>query len=164
MKLFEKYKGFLTKLLLTFVIFSIGFAFGKHSVKQKTALDQGKSVVSENQTGDSLVRLYYMHAMFRCVTCNSIEEMAKKLTEREFAAELESKEIIWEEVNFQENQALAEKFDVHASCIVVAVIKNGKIDSFERLDEVWTLLEKPEEFKSYVRTAIKKALTQLKGF
>jgi hypothetical protein len=104
-----------------------------------------------------------MHAMFRCITCNKIEARARQLTKDEFANELSNKILAWEEVNFQENEVLAEKFDIHASCIVVAVVKNGKVESYERLDEVWTLLEKPEEFKNYVRTAIIKALAQLKG-
>jgi hypothetical protein len=162
MKNFEKGKEMLRKILLTFVIFSIGFAFGKHSMPDKVDKAQ-KAPVTTGQTGESLVRLYYMHAMFRCITCNKIEEQALQLTKDEFANQLSNKILAWEEVNFQENEVLAEKFDVHASCIVVAVVKNGKIESFERLDDVWTLLEKPEEFKAYVRTAINKALVQLKG-
>lgn len=102
-----------------------------------------------------------MHAMFRCVTCNSIEEQARKLTEKEFSAELANKKLEWVEVNFQQDKAMAEKFDVVASCVVVAVVKSGQIKSFERLDQVWTLLEKPEEFNSYIRDAIKKAFEKI---
>lgn len=162
MKLFENYKEHLTKILLVFVIFSIGFAFGKHSVTgRKDSPDQGKAVNQLSSPDESLVRLYYMHAMFRCVTCNSIEEQARKLTEKEFSAELANKKLEWVEVNFQQDKAMAEKFDVVASCVVVAVVKSGQIESSERLDQVWTLLEKPEEFNSYIRSAIKKAFEKI---
>lgn len=162
-KIFERYKDHLTRILLAFVIFSVGFAFGKHSVKAPNA-DSGQvpsTVQNASPTGENLVRLYYMHAMFRCVTCNSIEAQARKLTETEFSAELAAKKIVWEDVNFQQNKQLATKFDVVSSCIVAAVEKNGQIDSFERLDQVWTLLEKPDEFNAYVRTAIKRALSNI---
>lgn len=162
-KIFERYKDHLTRILLAFVIFSVGYAFGKHSVKA-TNSDSGQmpsQIQNTSPAGENFVRLYYMHAMFRCVTCNSIEAQARKLTETEFSAELADKKIVWEEVNFQQNQQLATKFDVVSSCIVVAVEKNGHIESFERLDQVWTLLEKPDEFNAYIRTAIKKALSNI---
>ena len=102
-----------------------------------------------------------MHAMFRCVTCNSIEEKAKQLADAEFAKEVANRQIIWEDVNFSENKGLAEKFDVVSSCIVVAVVNGQETLSFERLDEVWTLLEKPDEFNAYLREAIKRGLSKI---
>lgn len=162
-KKFEHYKGHIRRLLLVFVIFSIGFTFGKHSINTKnTNAAPSKTTSQASATdGESLVKLYYMHAMFRCVTCNKIEEQAQKLTKSEFSDQLSSRKIEWVEVNFQENHALATKFDVVSSCVVVAVVKNGHIESFERLDKVWTLLDKQDEFNAYIRTAIQKALEQI---
>ncbi len=162
-RILERYKDFLTRFLLVFVIFSVGFAFGRHSEKIRNA-DSGKIQTLTQTAGKEekgMVRLYYMHAMFRCVTCNSIEERAKKLTEIEFANELSSGIMAWEEVNFQQNQPLAAKFDVSSSCVVVAVIRNGQIESFERLDQLWSLLEKHEEFDSCIRTAVKNAIEKI---
>ena len=162
-KIFARYKEHLTKTLLVFVIFSIGFAFGKHSVKTGNSTSKPSDTLAQTNlaTADSQVKLYYMHAMFRCVTCNSIEERAKNLTKNKFADEMASRKIVWEDVNFQQNQTLAGKFDVVSSCVVVAVVKNGQIDSFERLDQVWTLIEKPDEFDNYINAAIKKALSRI---
>lgn len=163
MNFLGRYKEHLTRILLVFVIFSVGFAFGKHSVKIKAPkAGQSKGVEQVSSPGgDSMVRLYYMHATFRCVTCNSIEQQAKNLTEKEFANELSTRKIVWEEVNFQQNPALAAKFDVISSSIVVALIKDGQTVSFERLDQLYTLIETPDEFNAYVRAAINKALEQL---
>ncbi|MEW6712291.1 MAG: nitrophenyl compound nitroreductase subunit ArsF family protein [Candidatus Riflebacteria bacterium] len=162
-RILERYKDFLTRFLLVFVIFSVGFAFGKHSEKKRSA-DAGQIQAltrTASKEDKGIVRLYYMHAMFRCVTCNSIEERAKRLTEIEFANELSSGIMAWEEINFQQNQPLAAKFDVVSSCVVVAVVKNGEIQSFERLDQLWSLLEKQEEFDSCIRTAVKCALEKI---
>lgn len=162
MKFFENGKQFLTRALLIFVIFSVGFAFGKHSEKMRSGKNSGINQASEHEmTGETRVRLYYLHAMFRCITCNSIQEKAVKLTESEFSSDLAAKRLEWVEVNFQEDRAIAEKFDVFASGIVVAVVRADKVVSFERLDEVWNLLENDEKFNAYLRVAIKNALEKI---
>ncbi|NCB39486.1 MAG: hypothetical protein EOM80_12040 [Erysipelotrichia bacterium] len=164
MQLNEKYKKLLTNLLLAFVLVSIGFALGKHSVINKTI---SSNVVAASNGGttsaERLVKIFYMHATFRCVTCNSIESRAKQLVERDFAGAWANKKILWEEVNFQINEALAKKFDVAASCVVVAVVQGDEILEFNRLDDVWPLLEKPAEFDVYVSDAVKKALGKING-
>ncbi len=104
-----------------------------------------------------------MHSTFRCVTCNDVEARTRELIDKEFAELKQSQKLLWEDVNFQENEALAKQFDVVASSIVVAVIDNGQIVDFVRLDDTWTLLEKPEEFKAYVRNAINNALSKISG-
>lgn len=153
------YKRCFVNVLIFFVVFSIGFSFGKHSERSREKANNKDS--GELHSENSFVKLYYMHAMFRCVTCNSIEEKAKQLADAEFAKELANRQIIWEDVNFSENKGLAEKFDVVSSCIVVAVVNGQETLSFERLDEVWTLLEKPDEFNAYLREAIKRGLSKI---
>lgn len=149
----------ITNLLLAFVLVSIGFALGKHSVKD----NNHSSPPTLNTTAEPFVKIYYMHATFRCVTCNSIEARARQLIEREFSEAWSQKKISWEEVNFQENEQLAKKFDVVASCVVVAVVRGGEILDFQRLDQVWPLLDKPAEFDEYVRAAVSKAITASEG-
>ncbi|HNX76828.1 MAG TPA: nitrophenyl compound nitroreductase subunit ArsF family protein [Candidatus Rifleibacterium sp.] len=164
MQLSEKNKRLITNLLLAFVLISIGFALGKHSVASKN-LD-GNMVAASNGgaiSSDRLVKIFYMHATFRCVTCNSIESRAKQLVERDFADAWASKKILWEAVNFQINEALAKKFDVAASCVVVTIVQGDEILEFNRLDDVWPLLEKPAEFDAYVSDAVRKALAKING-
>jgi hypothetical protein len=95
-----------------------------------------------------------MHATIRCVTCNRIEDMAAGLVNEVFADEKEAGKVIWKEVNYQENTELAREFDVVASCIVVARSVDGQIVDFRRLDDVWTLAGKPDQFNQYVAEAI----------
>lgn len=155
----EKVKKLITNLLLAFVLISIGFSLGKHSVNGAVIAASNGSAVA----GEKYVKIFYMHATFRCVTCNSIESKAKQLVERDFSAAYTTKKIVWEAINFQENETLARKFDVVASCIVVAVVQGDDILEFKRLDDVWPLLDKPAEFDAYIANAIKLALDKVNG-
>lgn len=140
-------------LLLIFVLVSIGFAFGKYSVTKSQPI-----LPLVVQTAET-VNVYYMHATFRCVTCNTIEKMTKQLLESKYKKQMQEKVILFVDVNFQENEALAKQFGVISSCVVVARIKDGKTTGFERLDKVWELMSKPDEFNTYVSSAINNQLT-----
>ena len=144
----------LKNILLAFVLISIGFSLGKHYSGKKTA-------VSEDAK-KSLVRVYYMHATLRCSTCNSIEKMTKQLLKEKYSQEMLDDKIEFVEENFQENQALAKKFNVLASCVVVAKIEDGKIVAHQRLDKVWTLFQKPAEFNAYISKAVQTYMQEKK--
>lgn len=145
---------FLKNILLAFVLISIGFSLGKHYTTKK-------SVVADDTKNISLVRVYYMHATLRCSTCNSIEKMTEQLLEEKYLQEMVDDKIEFVEVNFQENEILAKKFDVLASCVVVAKIEAGKIVAHQRLDKVWTLFQKPAEFNAYISKAVQVYLAPL---
>ncbi|MCF7833301.1 MAG: nitrophenyl compound nitroreductase subunit ArsF family protein [Candidatus Marinimicrobia bacterium] len=134
-------------ILLVFALVSIGYMLGKNS--QPNSSDSKLSV-----NGGDHIAVYYMHSTFRCETCNTIEVMTKDLLDSDYAQELSSGMIKWQEVDFMKNKELAQAFEIAASCVVVAKISNGKIANFQRLDEVWSLLNKPERFNDYIRTAI----------
>ena len=138
-------------LLLIFVLVSIGFAFGKYSAaRPQAALPSGQAAET--------VRVYYMHATFRCVTCNAIEKMTRQLLESKYIKQMQDGSIVFAEVDFQKNEQMAKQFDVISSCVVVARIKDGKVTVFDRLDKVWELLDKPDEFSAYISSAIDKLL------
>lgn len=137
-------------LLLAFVFISIGFAIGKRF--------GASSQIPDTAGKPSVVRVYYMHATIRCASCNGIEKMTKNLLETQYAKELAAGKIEFVEENFQKNEKLAKKFDVLASCVVIAKIKNGKIVARQRLDKVWELFRKTPEFNAYLNKAIRKYL------
>ncbi len=147
----KKTGNIIKNLLLIFVLVSIGFAFGKYSAARPQA------VLPSGQKAET-VNVYYMHATFRCVTCNTIEKMTKQLLESKYKKQMRDGSIIFAEVDFQKNEPMARQFDVISSCIVVARTKDGKITVFERLDKVWELMSKPEDFNAYVSSAIDKLL------
>ena len=164
-------KKLLARLLLAFVLISIGFAIGKEVTLRRVQANRGyaasadgasadgASAVQPAEQGDRVV-VYYMHATIRCVTCNSIEAMAAKLIDTAFADAKQAGKLVWKEVDFQENEDLAKRYDVVSSCVVVVHQRDGKDVAFKRLDDVWLLADKPQEFDEYVAKAI---LVYLRG-
>jgi len=153
----ERFKNILTRVLLAFVLISIGFALGKHSVKSDAPTHSFTGA-----EGDQVV-VYYLHSTFRCVTCNSIEEMTRELLNSSYRSEMDAGTIRWIEADFQENETLARDFEVAASCVVVAEMVDGTINDYKRLDDVWTLMDDPEAFNAYISNAIDGYLRQSRG-
>ena len=152
----ETLKLWTTRLLLGFVLVSIGFALGKDVTLRR--LRSSQPVASASLQTGSRVHAYYMHGAIRCVTCNLIERTAKQLLVTEFAADLATGRITWREVNFEQEPDLAKRYDVAASTLVLAKEVDGKETIFRRLDDVWTLAETPADLTAYIRKNVKELL------
>jgi hypothetical protein len=85
--------------------------------------------------------------------------MTKDLLYKNYNTELDNGNIQWQEVDFMNNTKIAKQFNVAASCVVVALIDQGKIRDYKRLDEVWTLMKEPKAFNVYISDAIDGYLT-----
>lgn len=143
----QKIRALCRVVLLSFVLISIGFLLGKYSVKEQN----GSAAIPAS---GNYIAVYYLHSTFRCETCNTIESMTQALLEREYHEALENGSIQWREIDFMKNIAFAEQFDVAASCVVIARIRDGRIVDYQRLDDVWTLLNDRAAFDDYIRSAI----------
>lgn len=158
----ETAKSWVGRLLLGFVLISIGFALGK-SAGLRTAqsaapvADPGSPVTGttkpEPASTDKVV-VYYMHGTIRCVTCNEIENTARQIVQTEFADAVAAGRVEWQELNFERDPALAKKYEVASSTVVVVQFHNGQETGHKRLDDVWTLIDKPDEFRSYITSAV----------
>ena len=113
---------------------------------------------------DGLV-VYYFHGNTRCPTCKSIESQAKQVVERDFASQLANGEIVWKVLNYEQpaNAELAKKFELQAPVVVLARTKGGKIEAWNRLDEVWGLVGDPPAYAQFVRDQIAQMLAGDKG-
>lgn len=153
-------KTLTTRLLLAFVLFTLGFGVGKEVGRRQVAVapPDGAAAGAGGSSAKvaETVTVYYLHATFRCVTCNTIEAMAKEVVETQFAEALAAGRIEWYEGDFQLEEDLARRFGVVSSCVVVARRVGGRESEFQRLDEVWTLIDKPTEFREYIASAIRK--------
>jgi hypothetical protein len=148
----KKTLAVIKNLLLAFVLISIGFALGKHFAASKSTPDAAEKPAS------SIVRVYYLHGTVRCVTCNRIEEMTKKLLNDKYGKEMTAGKIEFVDVDFQKNEVLAKSFQISGSCVVVAEVYLGEIVFWKRLDRVWELFDEPDEFNAYISDGIKAAL------
>lgn len=149
-----KVKKAVSRVLIGFVLVSIGFVVGKE-VTLRSVRTGGASPAATQPAGSNRVIVYYMHGTVRCVTCNRIEKMAAELVDSQFARARQDGRLVWREVNFQEDEQLAKRYDVASSCVVVVKVRDGREVDFRRVDEVWTLADKPEEFNACLTGAIR---------
>lgn len=152
----EKFKKIATKVLWAFALISIGFALGRNTATKKT--DPVKPKVSEKSESTRRLVVYYTHATARCVTCKNIQKTTHAILEKDFKNELDSGTIQWKVVNFQTDEAFAKKFDVAANGVLLAVMHGDKVEKIEKLEEIWTLIDKPLEFKRYIEKSIRECL------
>ena len=158
----ERTQRVVKNVLLAFVLVSIGFVLGKHRAQRGAGPAEpiaGPPGTPVDATALPVrVRVYYLHATFRCATCNTIEKMTRRLLDDQFGDALTDGRVEWKEANFQENEPLAKQFEVIASCVVVAKMRGDTVLDFKRLDEVWTLMNAPPKFNAYIGDAIREYL------
>lgn len=152
-----KAKKIIGKLLMAFVLVSIGFAVGKEVEKGRAGASASPAVPAPGDGQDKTI-VYYMHASFRCVTCNRVESMGAELVRSEFADAVRDGRMEWKAVNYQENDDLANRYKVGGNMIVVVRFRGGKEVASRRLDRVMELANKRGEFMPYVRNGIQAVL------
>ena len=151
----ERVKIWTTRILLGFVLITIGFSIGRRTAPRPadvTATD--RAAISE---GNKVV-VYAAHMTFRCPECNQIEWFTSDLINSEFADELESGRLELISIDYMQNAAFARRYDISSSTVIVARFEDGTETGFERLDLVWTKLRDRAKFMDYVRKAVVSAL------
>jgi len=116
---------------------------------------RGRSGLPEDQ-----LIVYCFHGNTRCPTCNAIESQAEETVKNDFAAELESGDIEWKVLNYEEPDGsdLAEKFDVQIASVVLARRHRGQIVDWKPLGKVWALVADKPAFADYLRGEIRQML------
>ena len=154
-------KVWLTRLLVAFAIFTLGFGLGKAAGRRADgraplpALPSPSVAPAASVVGPVKVLVYYLHGTFRCATCNGIERQAADVVRRGFAAAVAAGRVEWRTANFQERTDLARRYEIAASTVVVVQLRGDHEVAFRRLDDVWTKYGAPAEFEDYVAGAIR---------
>lgn len=82
---------------------------------------------SKEQVKKDAVEVLYFHSKQRCATCVAIEKNTKELLETTFANKLRSGEVVFKAVDINEEEELADKYEVSwSSLVIVDYDKNGK--------------------------------------
>ncbi len=112
-----------------------------------TAAAQGKSTTSM-----AVVYAYYFHQTFRCISCQTMEDLAARTIEERFAEEIRKGQVVWMSVNVDEPQgkALGQRFNARGSELVVARMEDGECKYSKRLDALWELKDRPETFSEHL--------------
>jgi hypothetical protein len=104
----------------------------------------------------------YFHNTARCVTCRSIERMAKETIDSVFAAEVLSGALVWRAINMEEkeNEHYAIDYSLISPSLVLAEMDGEREVRFKVLDQVWGLVHKKAEFAPYVETEVRAFLEE----
>ena len=115
---------------------------------------------AESEPVDDGLIVYYFHSNARCTTCRAIESQSHETVKSDFAAQLDSGEVVWKILNYEEPAAadLAKKFEIQIPVVVLARMKGGQIEDWKRLDKVWALVGEKPAFVEYVRDEITRML------
>jgi len=135
-------KKYLTWLLLIFVLASVAWMVVRETRSVKSA------PVAAEPVGNEVMTVYYFHGNQRCMTCNRIEELARKAIEARYGRELADGRVRFLSVNVEEpdNAHFINDFDLTVRSVV---IRKGK--NVEKFDEVWTLVHEPDKLTAYIQ-------------
>ena len=158
----ESSRRIATGLLLTFVVFTAGYAVGKE-VGVRRVLDRMPAAGSP-AGGDSggeaaparrLVAWYY-HSTKRCKKCNTIEAYAKEALDTLFTDRMASGEITWQVANMDDvwNQDAVQRYGLLRSSLVFVAMQDGVEQDHSVLNRVWELTDDKETFFAFVESEV----------
>lgn len=106
-----------------------------------------------------IVDVYYFHGNQRCMSCMKIEAYTKEAVEQKFSADIKKNRVVMHVVNLDTpgNEHYIQDFKINAKTVVVTRSVGGKLESFQKLDQVWMLLRDKPKFLSYVEKSVNAA-------
>lgn len=110
---------------------------------------------------DNALVVYYFHSDTRCPTCQAIESQAHGAIQSHFGDQLGRGEVVWKVLNYEQaaGKPLAAKFDVQIPVVVLAKMKQGEVQNWKRLDEVWALVGDKRAFAELIKDQTQAMLT-----
>ena len=124
---------------------------------------QDKSKTISLDESVSKIEVLDFHTTHRCMTCNAIEANTKYTLETYFAKELNDNRITFQVINVdeEENEKIAEKFEASGTSLFLNVIKNGKETQINLTDFAFMNGNDQEAFSKELKTKIDKELKTL---
>jgi len=94
----------------------------------------------------------YFHNTVRCVTCRTIEQVARETIEAAFAEDLASGRLTWRALNMEEkeNEHYAVDYQLPYASLVLSEMEGEREVRFKVLSETWNLVHKRDRFVLYV--------------
>lgn len=131
------------------------------AIRKQGGFPAGQAGVAESEPVDDGLVVYYLHGLKRCATCEAIESQAHEVVHTDFASQVENGEVVWKVANYEQpaNADLATKFEIDKSIVVLVRMKDGHIEEWNRLDNVWAFWNDELAFANFVRGEIEQMLT-----
>lgn len=143
------------KVLFLFISF-LALLSCNMNAKEETAAQ-----VQDEATAKDHVEVLYFHGKQRCATCMAIESNTKAAIEENFADQAKNGDVVLKviDISKQENEKIAEKYEVTWSSLFVVRYKDGQ-ETHENMTEFafGNAREAPEAFKAGVIRTINEML------
>lgn len=122
-----------------------------------------KSKTASLDESISKIEVLDFHTTHRCMTCNAIEANTKYTLETYFAKELEDHKITFQVINIdeEENEKIAEKFEASGTSLFLNVIKDGKETQINLTDFAFLNGNDQKAFSKELKTKIDEELKTL---
>ncbi len=103
------------------------------------------------------VVVMYFHRTERCPTCRKMGSYTEEAIKKGFARQIEEGSVEFYYVDFQnaKNAALAKGYKVTGPALIIAKIKDNRVNKFTDLKEIWTKVRDQAEFVKYVREGVR---------
>ena len=146
-----KSKAVVTALLLVFVAAGLGWIGVRVSRKPSAPVAA---------TATAPVVAYYFHGRVRCVSCNKIEALSKKVIGLAFAPDLKTGRLAQVEVDVDQpgNEHFVKEYALTGSAVVLVDGRAGAGGRWKNLESVWTLLDDEAAFSKYIRDNVSEFL------
>jgi hypothetical protein len=98
----------------------------------------------------------YFHRTKRCVSCRTMEALARAVVEKDFAGATAEGRPAWRVVDLDApgNGHFADDFNLAASSVVLVEVKSGKPGRWKGLDKAWDLLEDEAALADFFRREV----------
>lgn len=147
-----------TKITLFTIVTALFLSFTscKNEAQTNTATNKDLASVSKIEVLD-------FHSTHRCMTCNAIEANTKYTLETYFSKELASDKITFQVINVdkEENEKIAEKFEASGTALILNVIKNGKEEQIDLTDFAFMNGNDQDAFSKELKTKLEAQLKSL---
>lgn len=142
-------------LLPVIFIFSLMIT-GCNATESEKSKEAGKSM-------DNRVEVIYFHGKMRCSSCKAMEKYASEAVDSLFKDELKAGKVIFRTVDIQDNEAMADDYQVTGSSLFITSFSNGK-ESRKDMTEFGfkTARKHPGIFQDSVSNVIREFLNHIK--
>jgi hypothetical protein len=151
-------------VLLLFVAAGIGFwIWGKITIDPVAAEFDAPIVpgaATEEPPTGPVVRVTYFTDDIKCESCLLIERLTRQALQQNYQEELRSGRVFYEKrnMNHPENQPFVEGYGLSFKTVVIADVRDGEVTDWRRMDDVWSLLHREQDFLEYLSGGITQAL------
>ncbi len=94
----------------------------------------------------------YFHRTNRCPTCKRISSYIEEAIKTAFAAELKTRAVEIHMVDYEDarNAKLTRSYKIESPTLVLADIRDGKVERWTPMPKVWSLVRDKDQFFAYV--------------